>query len=62
MRVPGFVHSPLLPTASIGKKMNALMHITDWYSTLAHLAGVEVDNTGPVCQQMGTTNGLQYLA
>ena len=35
-KVPGFVHSPLLPTSG---ETDALFHATDWYPTFMRLAG-----------------------
>ena len=36
-RVPGFIHSPLLPTS--GYISDDLIHVTDWYPTLLRVAG-----------------------
>ena len=38
MRVPGFVHSPLLPKAVRGTINHKLFHITDWLPTIVGLA------------------------
>ena len=42
MRSVGFVHSPLLSREpyAIGDDNYELLHISDWYPTLLHLAGV----------------------
>lgn len=37
----GFVTGGYLPEARKGEKMNALMHITDWYPTMCALADVQ---------------------
>ena len=34
VRVPAFVHSPLLPEAALGTEFSGLFHITDWIPTL----------------------------
>lgn len=39
-KVRGFVHSPLLPKDSQGKKMDGLMHVVDWVPTLLTVAGI----------------------
>ena len=38
-RVPGFVHSPLLPATVRGTVSNALFHVTDWLPTIVAAAG-----------------------
>ena len=42
IRAVGFVHSPLLTQDAFttGDSNYKLMHITDWYPTLLHIAGV----------------------
>ena len=39
VRVPGFVHSPLLPAAVRGTTSDGLFHVTDWLPTLVGIAG-----------------------
>ena len=39
VRVPAFVHSPLLPAARRGGVYDGLFHVTDWLPTLVRLAG-----------------------
>ena len=46
MRVPAFVHSPLLPAAVRGTIDHRLYHITDWILTLTSAAGVPVPPGG----------------
>eukprot|EP00656_Telonema_subtile_P051077 TRINITY_DN6788_c0_g1_i1.p1 TRINITY_DN6788_c0_g1~~TRINITY_DN6788_c0_g1_i1.p1 ORF type:complete len:540 (+),score=121.10 TRINITY_DN6788_c0_g1_i1:104-1723(+) len=41
-RVPGFVHSPLLPKAAQGTVSRGLYHVTDWLPTITKLAGASV--------------------
>jgi arylsulfatase A-like enzyme len=36
-RVPGFVHSPLLPDAVKGTISHELFHVTDWLPTIVGL-------------------------
>ena len=36
-RVPGFIHSPLLPRS--GYVSQALVHVTDWFPTILRIAG-----------------------
>ncbi|XP_068240198.1 arylsulfatase B-like isoform X2 [Palaemon carinicauda] len=38
IRAPAFIHSPLLPNP--GTVTNQLHHITDWFSTIVNIAGV----------------------
>jgi len=40
VRVPAFVHSPLLPASVVGTVNRDLFYIADWYTTFASLAGV----------------------
>ena len=42
------IHSPLLPATTRGTVSNCLIHVSDWYTTFAWLAGVSTENTGPV--------------
>lgn len=39
IRSIGFVHSPLLPISRMGTVSKNLMHVTDWFPTILHLAG-----------------------
>lgn len=39
IRSVGFVHSPLLPLTRMGTVSHNLMHVTDWFPTILHLAG-----------------------
>ena len=43
VRGAGLVHSPLLEKP--GRSLQKITYITDWYNTLAHLAGLENDNS-----------------
>lgn len=43
-RVTAFVHSPLLPQKTVGKRTKSIFHITDWYVTFCELAGVTSDD------------------
>ena len=50
-RVPALVHSPLLPSAVVGKISEQTIYIADWYVTFAKLAGVApslLSESGPV--------------
>merc|ERR1712100_382453 len=38
-RVPGFVHSPMLPADVRGTVSQELYHVTDWLPTLVEVAG-----------------------
>ena len=44
-KVPGFVHSPLLPAEVRGTESRALFHITDWLPTIAGLARFHLNAT-----------------
>ena len=47
-RVPGFIGSGLIPDTMRGKQLDGVIHICDWWPTLASLAGLPVaDATGP---------------
>jgi len=41
IRGNAFVSGGYLPQSQRGKIMNEMMHITDWYATFSHLAGVD---------------------
>jgi arylsulfatase A-like enzyme len=45
-KVPGFIHSPLLPAKARGTQSHALLHVTDWLPTIARLARVRLDTSG----------------
>ena len=40
-KVPGFVHSPLLPTTD---DFSGINHVTDWYPTFMRLGGESKEN------------------
>ncbi len=44
VRVPGFVHSPLLPDGVKGSTLPALIHITDWLPTIMAATGASLDS------------------
>jgi hypothetical protein len=46
VRAVAFVHSPLLPAAVRGTRREGLIHIADWYGTLARLAGADPTDSG----------------
>ena len=46
IRSIGFVHSPLLPVKRMGTTSYHLMHVTDWFPTIMHLAGCQTLNFG----------------
>ena len=48
VRVPGFVHSPLLPASVRGTVSHELFHVTDWLPTLCHVAGAETSRNRPL--------------
>ncbi|XP_066948452.1 arylsulfatase I-like [Macrobrachium rosenbergii] len=55
-RAAGFIHSPLLPKA--GFVSDTVVHVTDWYATLAGLAGGRVpENTDGFDQWEALTSG-----
>ena len=45
MRVPAFIHSPLLPAARVGTKHSGLFHLTDILPTFLDLAGIKMDSS-----------------
>ena len=51
-RSPAFIHSALLPAHTQGQKYTGLLHVSDWYVTLAKRAGIDLSikdrPTGPV--------------
>jgi len=50
--VPAFLAGGFLPSRNAGKKLKGLVHISDWYATLAYLAGgddtIDVTNPAPM--------------
>ena len=44
VRVPAFVHSPLLPAHMRGAVYDGLFHVADWLPTIAAAAGAAVDS------------------
>ena len=46
IRSIGFVHSPLLPLSRMGTISKNLMHVTDWFPTILHLAGCKSKDYG----------------
>ncbi|XP_066948195.1 arylsulfatase B-like isoform X2 [Macrobrachium rosenbergii] len=57
-RAPGFIHSPLL--TKTGFKSQTLFHVTDWYATLAGLAGGTVpEGTDGFDQWEALTTGTE---
>ena len=41
----GFVTSPLLSKKQMGKVSTEMMHVSDWFPTVAAMAGVKVNST-----------------
>eukprot|EP01121_Diplochlamys_sp_Union-15-3_P015578 TRINITY_DN5184_c0_g1_i3.p1 TRINITY_DN5184_c0_g1~~TRINITY_DN5184_c0_g1_i3.p1 ORF type:complete len:309 (-),score=51.98 TRINITY_DN5184_c0_g1_i3:78-1004(-) len=48
VRGTAFITSPLLPSSRANTSYSGMIHAVDWYKTLSELAGVPVDQTGPV--------------
>lgn len=46
IRSIGFVHSPLLPVNRMGSTSYHMMHVTDWFPTIMHLAGCQTLDFG----------------
>ena len=49
VRVPTFVAGGVLPAKQRGKKLDGLVHVSDWYATFSELAGLgtEIPAAGP---------------
>lgn len=47
-RVNAFIAGGVLPSSLHGTVNKALVHVTDWYPTLCHLAGVDPTDDSPV--------------
>lgn len=51
-RAPAFIYSALLPSHTHGQRYSGLLHVSDWYVTLAKRAGIDLSingrPTGPV--------------
>lgn len=45
VRVPAFVAGGYVPKSRHGKKLAGTIHIADWYTTLANLAGLSLDDS-----------------
>src|SRR5690606_36344406 len=43
IRVPGFIYSPLIPSSARGTTYQGLVSATDWFSTLATIARVNIE-------------------
>jgi arylsulfatase A-like enzyme len=48
VRVPGFVHSPMLPASVRGTVSQELYHVTDWLPTLVEVAGGDTTRNRPL--------------
>ncbi|EGD72429.1 hypothetical protein PTSG_00448 [Salpingoeca rosetta] len=48
VRTPTFVSGPVLPAHMRGKRLDGLMHVCDWYSTLCSVAGVDPADPGGI--------------
>merc|ERR1719253_885482 len=46
LRTAAVVHSPLLPSGTAGTENDALIYVSDWYATIAGLAGVDAARLG----------------
>lgn len=59
VRVPAFVHSPLLPTVARGASLNSLVHVSDWLPTLAF--GLQGSSDSAVARS-GSFDGVDQWA
>ena len=47
-RTPGFLTGGVIPAAMAGRSLDGLIHVSDWYSTIASFFGVDpADASGP---------------
>ena len=46
VRAASFIHSPLLPARTAGTVLAGVVSLADWYSTFAHLAGLDPTDHG----------------
>eukprot|EP00927_Polykrikos_kofoidii_P063173 TRINITY_DN5799_c0_g1_i2.p1 TRINITY_DN5799_c0_g1~~TRINITY_DN5799_c0_g1_i2.p1 ORF type:complete len:791 (+),score=141.82 TRINITY_DN5799_c0_g1_i2:75-2447(+) len=58
VRVPGFVSGGALPSASRGTRLGGMVHLADWYTTLAKLGGAEATDTRGDAAGLPQVNGL----
>jgi len=58
VRVAAFAAGGFLPRAARGKKLEANIHITDWYTTFSRLAGVDHRDAGAVAAGLPDVDSL----
>lgn len=56
MRSASFVSGGVLPASRRGQNESRLVHITDWYSTFCHLAGVDPSDSHPGVPDIDAVN------